>query len=150
MDNEFRTRVMRRIRDRIAMLDVASSSLETALGVNQSSASRIKNGKMLPDAEKLPALARLLGTSCDYLLCNTNDPAPIDANRFMSRFAYVDRVLESVIEATGALRQAIISEDDALASLDHEQDDSMTTPADVLHTDPEQDETGEAQQENGA
>lgn len=148
MDTDFRQRVLNRIRDRIAMLDVQSGAIEEALGITQPSASRLRKGVMLPDADKLPALARLLGTSCDYLLCNTDDPAPVDTSKFPTRFAFADKVLESVIEATAAMREAIMAEDAEQASGGDEQNDATPESlAALLHSERDEEDGEEEEPE---
>lgn len=60
------------------MKRITQVGLSAQIGIAQETISAYESGKSMPSAEALCRLADYLGTSTDYLLERTNNPAPMD------------------------------------------------------------------------
>ena len=71
----------RRIRDLREDRDLTQRQVGEAIGVPQRTYAYYESGQRMPTPQVLCALARFHGTSVDYLLELTDDPAPYPRRR---------------------------------------------------------------------
>ena len=109
--------------------DIKQSDLANQIGITKSMLSKYENDPNIPKADILSKIADVLDTTTDYLLCRTNNSAPLSKNnqiKFLDDYHF--KIYNIADELNLANKIRLLERANTLLDLQKEQNKNQINP----------------------